>query len=108
MKKIGFAIMVIIVAVMLGGNVYYTYKASEECCVVLRMTRNMENNGTIDSETAAHYYRTIARSRNVMYPVNTLARLQRIHRNLRRELDEHNRNSAMGGQFEYAIKSRLN
>ena len=108
MKKICFAIVAIIVAVMLGGNIYYTYKASKECGIVLKMTHNMENAGTIDGETAARYYHAIAKSRNVMYPVNTLTRLKRIHRNLRREKDLHEKNSAMGGQFEYAITTLIN
>lgn len=94
MKKIGIAIVAIIVAVMLGGNFYYTHKASKECRIVLTMAHNMENNGTIDSERAAYYYRAIARSRNVMYPVRSLDRLQRIHINLQCELDEYN-NQAM-------------
>lgn len=107
MKKI-IILLAVVAAVLFGGNVYYTYKASEECRVVLRMTHNMENNGTIGSERAAHYYCAIAKSRNVMYPVNTLARLQRIRKNLQREAHEHDKNCAMGGQYEYAITSRLN
>ena len=108
MKKFGVAIIAIIAAVMLGGNVYYTYKASKECRIVLTMARNMENDGSLDRETATNFYRAIAWSRNMMCPWTTLQRLQRLHKTLQRELDEYNRNCDMGGQFEYAIVSKLN
>lgn len=108
MKKIALYIVSVILVVMLGFNVYYTYEASKECRVVLTMAHNMESMGAMDNATAAHYYRAIAQSRNMVYPVNTLAHLERIHRNLQRRLDEYNRDCLMSGHYEYAIVRRMN
>lgn len=89
MRKTVF-IYIAICAVLLGGYIHYTYEASKECESALRMTRALLNNGAIDTEDATYYYRAIARSRNMVYPVRTLHRLQLINRNLQHDLDRHN------------------
>lgn len=84
MKRIIIGLLVAACAALLGGNVYYTYKASKEARLCIHLAYANERDGYMDEVGLASVKRFVQRQHSIMYPVRSYERLGRMRQNLQR------------------------
>ena len=91
MKKIIIGMWVIACAVLLGGNVYYTYQASKEVGLCYHLAYANLRDGYMDEGDVEYVKRYVKRQRNfvnAMYPVRSYECLKLMRQILQRERQE--------------------
>ena len=91
MKKIIIGLWIAVSVILLGGNVYYTYQASKEVGLCYHLAYANLRDGYMDKGDVEYVKRYVKRQRNfgnVMYPVRSYERLNRMRQSLQRERQE--------------------
>lgn len=83
-KRIVIGIWIAACAVLLGGNVYFTYKASKEARLAYHLAYANVRDGYMDEGDLTSVKRFVKRQHSIMWPVRSYDRLGRMRQNLQR------------------------